>query len=68
MKSVRVERIVVVGVGKEWAKKKEVEVKQGSKTWKAKVIYTEGKGGKADTAVVRDPKARITKDWSVSFT
>ncbi|CAZ81178.1 unnamed protein product [Tuber melanosporum] len=68
MRSVRVERIVIVGIGKEWAAKKVVEVKQGSKTWKAKIVYTEGKDGKANTAVVRDPKVSITKDWSVNFT
>lgn len=67
MRDVRVERVIVVGVGEEWKGKKTVSVKQGSKTWKTEVVVHEGVEGRAAYAVVRDPKVRIAKDWSIDF-
>lgn len=67
MKDVRVERVIVIGVTDEWKAKTKVAVKQGSKSWDAKITVHGAVGKAAAYAVVRDPKVAITKDWSIDF-
>jgi alpha 1,3-glucosidase len=67
MKNVRVEKVVLVGISDAWIDKKAVEVQAGGKTWEAEVITTKGVDGKANFAVVRDPRTPITKDWTIKF-
>lgn len=68
MKGVRVERVILVGVDANWDGKKAVEIKQGNRAWKAKMVVTAAGGdGRARVAVVRDPKVGIAKDWTISF-
>ncbi|KAI5780831.1 glycosyl hydrolases family 31-domain-containing protein [Geopyxis carbonaria] len=67
MKSVRVERVILVGVSDEWLNKATVEVTVGGKTFETSITVTKGHDGKANVAVVRDPKAPITEDWTIKF-
>jgi alpha 1,3-glucosidase len=72
MEKVRVERLVVVGAPKEWKKLGSVRVsEEGDKDSKqsesAMLKYHEGLKGKADYAVVRDPKVAIGKGWRIEF-
>jgi alpha 1,3-glucosidase len=67
MKDVRVEKVVLVGVDDAWLDKESAKVTVGDKTWDVEVSVTKGQAGKANVAVVRDPKAPITRDWSIEF-
>jgi alpha 1,3-glucosidase len=67
MKKVRVEKIIIVGVGGEWASRKEVSVSEEGKQRKSKVIYHRAEGGKAAWAVIRDPKVAVENSWRIDF-
>jgi alpha 1,3-glucosidase len=68
MEKVRVERVVVVGAPAAWKSIKKVGVsEEGDKGRKVEVQFTQGTGGKANEAVVRDPKVRIGRGWSIDF-
>jgi alpha 1,3-glucosidase len=68
MEKVRVERVVVVGAPASWKNVKKVKVsEEGVRESKVDSKFTEGKGGKANEFVVRDPKVRIGRGWSIDF-
>jgi alpha 1,3-glucosidase len=67
MKDVRVEKVLLVGVSDGWLDKKTAKVTVGDKTWEVEVSVTKGQAGKANVAVVRDPKAPIIQDWRIEF-
>lgn len=66
MHDIRVERIIVVGVPKNFAGKT-VKVRQGGKEWDAGVISSTSNSAKASSLVIRDPKVRIGEDWEIRF-
>jgi alpha 1,3-glucosidase len=63
MKSVGVERIVVVGAPKSWATKAVVKI---GKT-EARLEYHPESSGKAAWAVIKSPKISIAEDWKIEF-
>ena len=68
MKDVRVERIVIIGVPKEWEGIKEVKViEEGEKERRAGFMWTSAEKGKAAWAVVRDPGVRVGRGWRIEF-
>lgn len=75
MEKVRVEKVIVVNAPKSWKGRTEVEVvedddakgKSGAKPYMAALSWHEGGSGKADWAVVRDPKVKIGKGWRIGF-
>lgn len=72
MENVRVEKIIIVGASKTWKNKKHVLVaeetaKNSGSQKKVDLIWYEGGNGKADWAVVRDPKVPIGKGWKIDF-
>lgn len=68
MKDVRVEKIILIGLPKEWSEKITVKVSEEKrKPWTAPVDVYPTEGGKASWAVVRNPKVAIGLDWSVDF-
>lgn len=64
-KSIRVERIIVINAPSSWSGVEKVPVNEGAS--KAKLQYHAGQKGHANWAVVRDPKVKISDDWSISF-
>jgi mannosyl-oligosaccharide alpha-1,3-glucosidase len=66
-KSIRVERVILVNAPSSWQDVKKASVSQGDKNSKVKLQYNAGEKGHASWAVVRDPKVKITEDWSISF-
>jgi alpha 1,3-glucosidase len=72
MEKVRVEKIIIVGAGKEWKGEKHAGVKQGSKSWNVNALVTEAdvdENGNTIPRVVtiRDPKIVVTEGWQVLF-
>ena len=68
MKDVRVERVILIGVPKEWSAKKTVNVSEEKrKPWTASIDVHPAEGGKASWAVVRNPKLAIASDWNINF-
>ncbi|KAI9697516.1 MAG: hypothetical protein M1820_007782 [Bogoriella megaspora] len=72
MQGVRVERIIVVGAPDSWRGKEEVDVAEEGEgksraERKADFVFYEARDGKANWAVVRDPKVDIGKGWRVDF-
>lgn len=72
MEKVRVERVVVVGAPKAWNGVKTVAVSEeaegsSGKARKVKIDFHQGSKGKADYAVVKDPKVAIGKGWKIEF-
>ncbi|KAI9847935.1 MAG: hypothetical protein M1837_001452 [Sclerophora amabilis] len=80
MKTVRVEKVILVGVPGTWAGKKEVSVKEEEeegakstttkkkkKSKKVSMEYHPAEGGKAAWATVRDPAVGIGKGWVIDF-
>lgn len=72
MEKVRVEKVIIVGAPKEWRGRNEVEVsEEGAKDSrgrrKVRMNWTEGGSGKADWAVVRDPRVGIGRGWKIEF-
>lgn len=67
MSKVRIEKIIIVGAPSDWADKKTVTLETNGNTSEAEVIFTPGASGKASVAIIRDPKAPITADWTISF-
>lgn len=73
--ALRVEKIVIVGAPKSWKGKSVVSVvdeegadgKVGKGSREVDVSFVEGAKGKADSAVVRDPKVRIGRGWRIVF-
>lgn len=63
MKSVIIERVIIVGAPKEWAAK--TSVKSGKD--EARFEYHAADGGKAAWAVVKAPKVKIGEDWKIEF-
>jgi len=66
MHEIRVERIIVVGVPKNFAGKT-VKVRQGGKEWDATAISSTSNSPKASSLVIRDPRVRIAEDWEIHF-
>ncbi|KAF2743555.1 glycoside hydrolase family 31 protein [Sporormia fimetaria CBS 119925] len=72
MDKVRVEKIIVVNAPKAWKTKKEVVVmeegkKESARKKTAELEFFEGEKGKADWAVVRNPKVGIGRGWRIDF-
>ncbi|KAF2113743.1 glycosyl hydrolases family 31-domain-containing protein [Lophiotrema nucula] len=72
MAKVRVEKVIVVNAPKAWKSNKEVNVsEEGAKESARKrgvgLEFFEGGRGKADWAVVRDPKVGVGKGWKIDF-
>ncbi|KAF4555232.1 putative glycosyl hydrolases family 31 protein 3 [Elsinoe fawcettii] len=72
IRDIRVEKVVVVNAPKSWKGRTEVSVsEEGSgksgEARKAALTFNEGQGGKANWAVVRDPKVRVSKGWKIDF-
>ncbi|KAH6637014.1 glycosyl hydrolases family 31-domain-containing protein [Chaetomium tenue] len=67
MRSVGVDRIVIVGAPASWAGKKTVTVGSEGKTWEAKVEFTPAAKGRAAFAVVKKVGVRIGADWRIGF-
>lgn len=67
MRSVGVDRIVVVGAPASWAGKTSVRVESEGKTWDAKLEFTPAQQGRAAYAVVRKIGVRIGADWKIDF-
>ncbi|KKY28395.1 putative alpha glucosidase ii [Phaeomoniella chlamydospora] len=69
MDQVRVERVVVVNAPSSWVQKTEVLVSEdGAKSGsKAQLTFTTGGKGKANYAVVRNPRMSIGKNWEIQF-
>jgi hypothetical protein len=65
MKDIRVEKIVIVGVPKTFARDT-VKVKQGGKEWETTVEIQTPKD-KARSITIRDPKVAIGEDWEIHF-
>ncbi|RDL38678.1 putative glucosidase 2 subunit alpha [Venustampulla echinocandica] len=63
MKSVTVERVVVVGAPKGWEGKKTVKVGSGE----ANLEFHGEEGNKAAWAVVKKPQISIGEDWKIEF-
>jgi alpha 1,3-glucosidase len=63
MKSVGVEKVIVIGAPAEWASRTSVVVGNG----KAALEYQPAVGGKAAWAVVKGPKVKIAEDWKIQF-
>jgi alpha 1,3-glucosidase len=57
--------MVFAGVSDKWVDKKKVVVKTEHKKWEADVVFTKGHDGKANVAVIRDPKVPITQNWTI---
>ena len=72
MESVRVEKVIIVGAPKAWKKLSTVDVseeggKSSGASKKVALAFHDGAKGKADWAVVRDPKVAIGKGWKIEF-
>lgn len=67
MGDVRIERVIVVGVGDDWIEKRTVTVTQEKHIWEVGISVKKGTGGNANIAVVRDPKVLIGVDWEIAF-
>ncbi|KAL1302933.1 hypothetical protein AAFC00_003254 [Neodothiora populina] len=72
MKSVRVEKIIIVNAPASWKHKSEVRVAEegASKSSEAKDVplkWFAGESGKADWAVVRNPGVTIGGGWKIDF-
>ena len=68
MKGVVVERMVIVNAPKSWEGKTEVEVVEGaSAAREVGVDFFAADSGKADWAVVKNPRVKIGEDWVVRF-
>jgi len=63
VKSVGVEKILVVGAPKGWEGKSKVKVGSGE----AGLEWHGEEGGKAAWAVVRAPKVSVGEDWNIEF-
>ncbi|PBP27806.1 glucosidase II alpha subunit [Diplocarpon rosae] len=63
LKSVGVERVIIVGAPAEWAEKTTVKAGQGD----AVLEYHGAEGRKAPWAVVKAPKLAIGEDWTIEF-
>ena len=62
MQDIRIERIVMVGVPKNFLGET-VKVTQGGKQWDTTVLPS----NKPNTFIIRDPKVRIGEDWVIQF-
>ncbi|KAL2157576.1 hypothetical protein VTH06DRAFT_5954 [Thermothelomyces fergusii] len=67
MRSVGVDKIVVVGAPAAWAGKKTVTVESEGRSWEARVEFTPAEQGRAAFAVVKKVGVRIGADWKVEF-
>ncbi|KAL2179057.1 glycoside hydrolase family 31 protein [Thermothelomyces heterothallicus CBS 202.75] len=67
MRSVGVDKIVVVGAPASWAGKKSVKVESEGKAWEAKMEFTPAGQGRAAFAVIKKVGVRIGADWKVEF-
>ena len=77
MKSVRVEKVIVINAPKEWEGRKEVRVhdkgnlavglKAEDKPRTVDMRWFQGQDGRADWAVVRDPGVGIGRSWTIEF-
>ncbi|KAI9777240.1 MAG: hypothetical protein M1839_008970 [Geoglossum umbratile] len=67
MRRVRVERIVLVGTGGEWAGRKEARVSEDGKVRTVGVVHHQAVGARAAWAIVRDPGVAVGKDWKIEF-
>ena len=73
MKSVRVEKIVIVNAPASWKQTMEVKVsqegdKKSGEAKTAKLKWVAGEAGRADWAVVRNPGVGIGSGWKIDFT
>ncbi|KAK8187127.1 glycosyl hydrolases family 31-domain-containing protein [Phyllosticta capitalensis] len=69
---VRVEKVIIVGAPEAWSSKSEVYVseegaKESQRRRAVPMAYHAGPKGKANYAVVRDPKVSIAKGWKIDF-
>jgi alpha 1,3-glucosidase len=67
MKSVGVERIIVVGAPQEWKGKETVKAVQNGKAVEVPLEFHAAEGGQAAWAVIKNPNVAIGTDWSVHF-
>jgi alpha 1,3-glucosidase len=66
-KKIRVERVVIVNAPAEWKTLEKVEVTEEGKTRKSPIEFHAGQSGHANYVIIKDPKAKIINDWSISF-
>ena len=64
MHDVRVERVIIVGVQRNFTGRT-VKVTQGDNEWDTTVTISIS--GDVRTIIVRDPKVRIGEDWEIRF-
>ncbi|KAH0545273.1 hypothetical protein FGG08_000572 [Glutinoglossum americanum] len=67
MKKVRVEKIIIIGVGGEWVGRRVASIDEEGKQRKAKVAYHRSAGGKTAWAVIRDPGVAIGNSWKIEL-
>lgn len=72
MAKVRVEKVIIVGAPSAWKTKTEVIVmeegaKESARRKQVAMEYFEGENGKANWAIVRDPKVGIGRGWKIEF-
>ncbi|KAL7269929.1 glucosidase II [Rhizina undulata] len=65
IKEVRVEKVIIVGVGEAWIGREKVVAKQGEKRWDVEVKVEEKEGTRV--ATLRDPAVKIGADWTIGF-
>jgi len=62
MQDIRIERIIILGVPKNFAGKT-IKVTQSGNEWDTTVTYS----GKDNSIIIRDPKVRVGEDWEIQF-
>lgn len=66
MQDIRIERIIIVGVPKEFTGDT-VKVTQSDREWETSVAEIVSSPGKARSIIIRDPKVPIGEDWKIQF-
>lgn len=62
MQDIRIERIIILGIPKNFVGKT-VKVTQSEKEWDTTVTMS----SKTKTIVIRDPKVLVGEDWEIHF-
>ena len=67
MAQMRVEKVILVGVGDEWAGRDRALLRTPKDQWPVDIGFTKGADGIANVAVIRDPRAPLAEDWVIEF-
>ena len=69
MAQTRVEKVILVGVGDEWAGRNRAQLRTPKDQWPVEIGFIRGGGadGIANVAVIRDPRAPLAEDWVIEF-